>query len=387
MGRSLLARSRAPAACAALAAALAGCTAAGSSGPTVGGKTLAIYLGAPASLASNSRAQDVVDAAKLAFRQQQSQVSAYHVELFPLTADKLSSNARQAIGDTTHAIAYVGEVLPGGSGDSIGITNSQDLLQVSATDTAAALTQKTPAVPDSPNKYYESLSTYGRTFARVVPTTVQEAKALVTQMRSAGVSSLYVTGDASAYGRTIALSVRNAASAAGISVAPSQTGAGGVFFGGGSASAATASFNQAVASDPKVKLFAPSALDDDAFAAGLSPAAQRALFVSAPGVLPHQLAKAEPTFVSAFRTTYGHAPSTQAIFGYEAMSAVLAVLHEAESSANNRQTVVKDFFAIRNRGFLGTSYSIDAHGDTSIAPYVIEHVKASKLVPFRAIQG
>jgi hypothetical protein len=35
---------------------------------------------------------------------------------------------------------------------------------------------------------------------------------------------------------------------------------------------------------------------------------------------------------------------------------------------------------------LGT-YSIDHNGDTSIAPFVIERVKASKLVPVKAIQA
>jgi hypothetical protein len=387
VGRSLLARSRALAACAALAAAVAGCTASGSSGPTVNGKSLTVYLSAPASLASDPRAQDVADAEKLAFQQQQGQVTAYHVQLTALSADKVSDNARQAIGDTAHAIAYVGEVRPGDSADSIGINNAQDLLQVSATDTAAELTQRTPAVSNSPNKYYESLSTYGRTFARVVPTTALEARALVAQMQSLGVKSLYMTGDSSAYGRTIALEVRNAASAGGISVATSQPAADAVFFGGRSPSDATSTFDRAVSSDPRVKLFAPSALNDEAFVGGLSPAAQKALYVTTPGLLPKQLSTSAPTFVSDFRTAYGHPPSPEAILGYEAMSAVLAVLREAASSANNRQTVVKDFFAIRNRSSPLGSYSINHNGDTSIAPFVIEHVRASKLVPFKAIQA
>ena len=121
-----------------------------------------------------------------------------------LTHNKISDNARQAIGDTGHAIAYLGEVLPGASADSIGITNAQGLLQVSPTDTAAELTQKVPTVPNSPNKFYESLGTYGRTFARVVPTTKVEAVALVHEMQLRGVKSVFVTDDGSEYGRTVA---------------------------------------------------------------------------------------------------------------------------------------------------------------------------------------
>jgi branched-chain amino acid transport system substrate-binding protein len=385
VGTSLLARSRALAACAALVAGIAGCTAAGSSAPTLTGKTLTIYLSAPSSLASDQQAQDVVNAEKLAFGKLQGQVTAYRLKLTVLTHDKVSDNARQAIGDTGHAIAYLGEVRPGDSADSLGITNAQDLLQVSPTDTAAALTQKTPAVPKSPTKYYESLSTYQRTFARVVPTTSVEASALVHEMQLRGVKSVYVTGDGSEYGRTAADEVRKNATGA-VTAAPSSTTAGAVFFGGANQSQAARTFNQLTAGNPKLKLFAPSALDDDAFVASLSPAARRNLYVSAPGLLPHQLAAAAGTFQADFRSAYGHVPATQAIFGYEAMSAVLAVLHEAGSSANNRKTVVHDFFGIKNRSSPLGTYSINANGDTSLGPpaFVIEHVTGPRLVAFQA---
>ena len=63
------------------------------------------------------------------------------------------------------------------------------------------------------------------------------------------------------------------------------------------------------------------------------------------------------------------------------MSAVLAVLHEAGTSANNRGTVQKDFFAIRNRASVLGTYSINVNGDTSLAPFVISRVKSGQLVP------
>jgi hypothetical protein len=387
VGSRLVARGRPLAAwaCAALVAVgVAGCTAAGTSSPSISGKTLTIYVSAPASLASDPQAQDVVNAEKLAFQQLQGQVTAYKVRLRVLTHNKASDNARQAIGDTGSAIAYLGEVLPGASADTIGITNATDLLQVTPTDTAAALTQKTPAVVNSPTRYYESLSTYNRTFARVVPTTALEAKALVAQMQTLGVKSVYVAGDGSEYGRTVALEVRTAASP-GVTAATSQTGADAVFFAGSSQSEATRVFDQAAAADPKVKLLGPSALDDDAFVAGLSPAAQRNLYISAPGLLPKQLAATGASFASSFKSAYGHAPATEAVFGYEAMSAVLAVLHEAGTSVNNRTTVIHDFFAISNRPSPLGSYSINKDGDTNIGPFVIERAKASKLVPFKSL--
>jgi branched-chain amino acid transport system substrate-binding protein len=364
----------------------AGCTAAGSSAPNLTGKTLSIYVSAPASPSADPQAQDVLDAERLAFQQLKGQVTAYQLNLNVLTHQTLSDNARQAIGDTGHAIAYLGEVLPGDSADTIGITNAQELLQVSPTDTAVELTQQTSAVPGAPKRYYESFGTYGQTFARVVPTTKVEATALVDEMRSLGVRSVYVTDDGSAYGRAVALAVRTAA-APGITVASSSGSADAAFFGGSSVSGATKAFQTAVAANPKLKLFAPSALNNDALVAGLSAAARRNLYVSAPGLLPKQLASAAPTFVSDFRTAYGHAPSVEAIFGYEAMSAVLVAVRQAGPSANNRKTVINDFLAIRNQSSPLGTYSIDANGDTSLgaSAFVIERVEASKLVASKAI--
>ncbi|HEY1592756.1 MAG TPA: hypothetical protein VGF81_13255 [Solirubrobacteraceae bacterium] len=385
MRGSLLARGRVIGACAALAAAVAGCTTNGSAAPALSGKTLSVYISAPASLASDQEAQDVIDAERLAFGQLQGQITAYKLKLVVLTHNKISDNARQAIGDTGHAIAYLGEVLPGASADSIGINNAQGLLQVSPTDTAAELTQKVPTVPNSPTKFYESLGTYGRTFARVVPATNVEAVALVHEMQLQGVKSVFVTDDGSQYGRTVASEVRNNATGS-LTTASSMSSADAVFFGGSDRTAATKTFDQATASNPTIKLFAPSALDNDGFATSLSTVAQKNMYVSAPGLMPKQLATAGGTFLTDFRSAYGRVPTTQAIFGWEAMSAVLAVIHEAGSGANNRSTVVHDFSKIKNRSSPLGTYSINQNGDTSLGPaaFAIEHLRGTKLVAIQA---
>ena len=75
------------------------------------------------------------------------------------------------------------------------------------------------------------------------------------------------------------------------------------------------------------------------------------------------------------------------IFGYEAMSAVLAVLREAGSAANNRSTVVHAFLAIKNRQSVLGTYSMNSSGDTSIAPFVFSRLQQGKLVPFAQVQG
>jgi hypothetical protein len=256
MASGLLARRRVLTACLCLAGALGmgagGCGAAGTNAVTVSGKTLTIYLSAPRSLSADPQAQDVIDAERLAFNQLKGEVQDFTLRLRVVTAKKVSDNARAAIKDTT-AIAYLGEVQPGSSTDSLGITNAQDVLQVSPAAAASV-----------PEKDFESFSTYSRTFA---------------------------------------------------SMAPSQ--------------------------------------DPQALLAG----------------------SAGKAFVDDFHGSYGHAPSTQAVFGYLATAAVLKALHNAGSAANNRGTVHDRFFALKHVPLLigsagpqlGT-YTVNAGGTVTITP-------------------
>jgi branched-chain amino acid transport system substrate-binding protein len=376
----------------AVSALLAGCTAApAGSSVSVSGKTLTVYIAAPPASQIDARAQDVLDAEELAFKLQRGTVSGFTVADKVLNGAKPSDNARTAIQDQT-TIAYLGEILPGTSADSLGILNDQDVLTLGPTDTAVELTQSTPAVPGAPDKYYEARGTYGSTFARVVPTTALEAKAIVSELAAEKIAKAYLTDDGQHYGAALARAVRQAAgstvsiaSGAPTARAVATSGAQAVVYATGSAPAAKTLFDAVAAANPSTKLFAPSALDDSAFAASLSPAASAALRVSSPGFTPGALTATGRGFETAFQSTYGHAPSPQAIFGYEAMSALLSVLHEAGTSANNRTTVVKDFLAIHNRNSVLGTYSINANGDTSLAPFVISRVKSGQLVPFRFV--
>jgi branched-chain amino acid transport system substrate-binding protein len=362
--------------------AIAGCTSngSGSSAVTVTGKTLTIYVSnAPASQPQVAR--DVVAAERLAFQQGESSFGGFTVQM-KIVSGKISDQARTAIQDKT-AIAYLGEVVPHSSYASLGITNALDLLQVSPTDNALELTQASPVVSGSPDTYYESKGSYGQTFARVVATSAHEAKAQVQEMRALGVTKLYVTSDGGPYGAAIANVVKQDAAGA-ISVVGSLSGADGAFYGGSSPAAAARFFQSAAAANPALKLFAPSALADPTIAPGLG---SGHLYLSAPGFLKADLTPEGSQFVSQFATTYGRAPVPQAIFGYEAMSAVLAVLHKAGTAANNRSTVVSDFLSLKNRQSVLGTYSMSSSGDISIAPFVFSRIQQGKLVPFAQVQG
>lgn len=381
------------AACAAVVAlALAGCSTAsnGTSSVSADGHTLTIYMSAPTDYASNPQQADTIRAEQLAFDQDAHSVTAYTLRMQLITAGELSAHARQAISNTG-AIAYIGELAPGDSEQTAGITEAQDLLQVSPTDTALELTQPTPVVPTGRPKYFlESTGTYGKTFARIVPSSAVEAKATVAEMKQLGVTSLTITADGSYYGQAIAQAVRLAAPAAGISITTSRSTAGAIFYGGTSAGAAATAFMSDAQANPTAKLFGPSALDTPALTAALT-TPPASLYISTPGVLSSAQPPAYATFAAAFQAKYGHAPASGAAFGYESMAAVINVIAGLGHNGNNRGSVVRKFFHLTNRASAVGTYSINpsgnGQGDSSLTSFVFNKLKNGALKPVASAQG
>jgi ABC-type branched-subunit amino acid transport system substrate-binding protein len=354
-----------------------------SSNVTISGGTLAIYLSEPADLSANPVAQDIVHAEQMAFAAHSKEVTDYRLALVQVHARTLSDNARTAIIDP-RTVAYVGELGPGQSDDTVGITNALALLQVSPTDNALELSDHTPAVSGGPKSYFESWSNYGRTFARLVPSGADEAKVQVAEMKSLGVSRLYVGDDGSDYGRALADAVRSDARSAGLTIESSiGEEVNGYFYAARSPASAAHFFNHVASMSPTAKLFGPSSLNSSAFTTALSSSVHN-LYVSIPGFLPKDLPAAGRSFVTAFRTAYGHAPNVEAVFGYEAMSALLHVLASEGHKADNRTTIVSGFMHQRKvQSVLGT-YSIDGAGNTDLRAFVFARMRGGRLVPFTA---
>lgn len=370
------------------ALAIAGCTANGSSSSsssavTIAGNTLSIYLSEPGDIASNPVAQDIVHAEQMAFSGHAKEVSDYHLRLKTAHYQTLSDNARAAITDSS-TIAYLGELAPGASDGTVGITNTLDVLQVSPTDNALELSQDTPAVSGGPKSYFESWSTYKRTFARVVPSAAEEARAQVAEMKALGVTKLYVHDDGSDYGAAIADAVRSAAQTAGLTLNP-YIGEedNGYFYGAASPAHAAKFFNHIASMAPTAKLFGSSSLNSSAFTSAISGSVHN-LYVSIPGYLPKDLPSLGKSFVSDFKAAYHHAPNVEAIFGFEAMSALLRVLAHEGKNANDRTDVVAAFLKQSKVPSVLGSYSIDSAGDTSLDAFVFARLRGGKLVPFAA---
>jgi ABC-type branched-subunit amino acid transport system substrate-binding protein len=372
-----------------LALLLAGCSAggttAGASSVTASGQTLKIYAGVP-DAAGDPGELDVFHAEQLALRQDASQVTHFKLSLVEESDPKVSDDARAAIRDSG-AIAYLGEIEPGSSAASVGITSALDLLQVSPSDTSIELTQSTPAAPGAPKNLLEGFSSYGRTFARVCGTTRQEAVDLAGAIAARGVRTLYLTTDGSVYGRALALEFATAA-AGKLTVRqgpPTVTGftgsgAAGMLLAANTPSLAETLLPAVASADPRAALFAPSGLYDLSLARALGGRVKR-LFVSVPGFTAPAMSGAARTFAGQFSAAYGHAPDPRAVFGYEAMSALVSVLAKAGAAANDREVVVKDFFAIKNRSSALGTYSITGSGDSTIAPFLLTQLRGGALTP------
>jgi branched-chain amino acid transport system substrate-binding protein len=101
----------------------------------------------------------------------------------------VEAGAERAVDDPT-AIAYVGEVDPGASAVSLPVTNRAGLLQVSPTDGLTSLTTEPPGRPRAgPERYYPEGK---RTFERMVPTDLRVADAMLERVPPAAGRSVAV---------------------------------------------------------------------------------------------------------------------------------------------------------------------------------------------------
>ena len=86
-------------------------------------------------------------------------------------------------------------------------------------------------------------------------------------------------------------------------------------------------------------------------------------------------------FLAAYARRFG-APEPPAIFGYEAMSLMLAAISDVTDHGRKtavRAKIAEAIFAMRRRqGVLGT-YGIDPNGDTTLRRYAIYKIARGRL--------
>jgi branched-chain amino acid transport system substrate-binding protein len=386
---------------------IAGCGASKHKGTTVpSGTTLTIYSSLPFSGPRRRDALDIRDAEQMALREHGDRVGKYtirYISLDDASAKKkgwdpnaTSANARTASQDQT-TIAYLGDLDSGASAISIPVTNAVGILQVSPGSTAVGLTQGGPgADKGEPDKYYPTAM---RTFGRVMPSDSVQGAVAARYMADKGCTELYILHDAELFdGDGLAEVVAATAPAAGIQVLgedviePGATdlgkqakevrtsGADCVFFGSVAADRAGPAIEAIHAAVPGAKLFAPAQLATHAFVSSLSSGAQAVTYLTSPTLPPKLTPAAGRRFAAAFAAANHHAPSADAVFGYEAMQAVLASIRDAGKKGAQNQAVIKAFLALHDRQSALGTYSIDKRGDTTLTQFAGYRVRDGRLV-------
>jgi branched-chain amino acid transport system substrate-binding protein len=366
-------------------------------GGPVPGSRLTIYSSMPLEGPDRDISVDVVRAERLALREHGGRAGRYAIQLVSLDAAtpkaaewdpaQISKNARLAAKDPD-TIAYVGELHSGSSAISIPLLNEAGILEVSPLDTAMELTTRTLAIAGSPLKYYPNLQKVGRTFARVVPNDRVQADALALYMRQEGVERLAILTDDDTNGLPLAATVKASAKAAGITVVPDEdpidahakdqseraakiaaTGADAVFFVGSTRPGVVQLWRALSLAEPSLQLYAPGAVVDAPFIAAIG-SARGETRVTRPPLALSDYPPASRRFLASFRGVYGYTPAPDALYGYEAMRAVLDAIDRGEAAAGNaaltRPDVVRAFFRTRARGTVLGDYDIDPSGDTSL---------------------
>jgi branched-chain amino acid transport system substrate-binding protein len=222
-------------------------------------------------------------------------------------------------------------------------------------------------------------------------------------MRALGVHSVYVLDDQNPFQAPLAALVAADAERDGISVAGRdslpvagasvftgevekimRTGAQAVFFAGGPDPGAIDLWRAMHAADPRLVLLGSSALLSESFTAAIGPA-QGSTFLTSPVLSIGSYPPAAARMLSDYRRHFGGGPGPYALYGYEAMSVVLAAIRRAGARANNRQAVIESFFATRNRASVLGSYSVLSDGETTLSRYGVDRVQNGRAVFYRAI--
>ena len=386
------------------------------------GTRLTIYASAPFEGPDRAVAADVGRAELLALAQTHGRIGRYRVRLVTLDAatvkaggwdpSQISQNARRAAGDPT-TVAYIGELDNNSSAISIPLLNEAGILEVSPLDTAMALTTRSRAVAGSPQRYYPKLPETGRTFARIVPNDRAQAAALVRYMGDEGVRRAALLVDEDTTALALADVVRSEARGAGIAIVDDESVDPGardhqdlverlralhpdaVLYAGGARNTrvrvgAERLWRELAAADPELKLFAPDALVDPRFLKAIGTAGKET-YVTRPVLALRAYPPAARHFARTFARRYGAPPPPEALYGYEAMRAVLAAVRSAVRTAGDarltRAAVVRAFFAGRaGDGVLGP-FAIDPRGDTSLTTYGAYRVVGGQLRYERALAG
>ncbi len=372
------------------------------------GSQLTIYSSLPLQGPEGSISQQIVGGEKLALSDAQGHVGRFTVNYVSLDDSNTTTgqwdpgvtaaNAKAAAQDPT-TIAYLGDFNSGATAVSLPLTNAAGILQVSPASPYVGLTSSFDANQGEPERFY---LTGKRTFGRIAPGDTVQAAAQVALLRRLGVHKLYLVADQDPFDTPLAAIVQGDAEHAGIKVvgddtitiAPSssftgevkkisESGAQAVFVSATATEEAAELWRELHAAAPQLSLLASATMNNSVFTSHLR-AAESATFIGSP-VLPINLYPLSARRVlSEYRRHFATAGEAYALYGYEAMSIVLAAIRAAGNNGDDRQAVIDKFFATHERHSVLGVHSIRSNGETTLSTYAIDRLANGAPVFWRA---
>jgi branched-chain amino acid transport system substrate-binding protein len=390
------------------AVALGGCAGQpNTAGDTVSGDVLRVYASQPLSGALAPEAQAIVRGERLALEHAGGRVGKWRIDYRTLDdADPVtglwapgvvSANARRAAQDDK-TIAYLGEMGTGASAVSIPILNETGILVVSPTDSVAGFTRKEGAAPGEPDKYYP---TKKRNFARLVPPDDVQSAALLQLLQDAGAKRLFVVHDQKLYGQGISRAVARGAPGKGIEVVKVQgvdvndddparlaadvaaTEADAFLYSGEPSPRVPALYGAVAGAAPRARLLGTYTQVNDAFTRALAPGLT--VTATAPWLELKAYGAAAQRVAKDYRTRYREVMPTVALYGYEAMRALLEAIRRSGKKGNDRAKVVDRMHKAHARDSVLGTYSIDRKGDVSTKVYGAYRVRGGRLSFLRVL--
>lgn len=393
----------------AFAPALAGCGGVGTSPASQSiGNQLTIYSSLPLQGPSAAISRQIVGGEKLALADAGGHVGRFTISYAlrddssatsgEWNPDVTAANAKAAAQDPT-TIAYLGDFNSGATAISLPLTNAAGILQVSPASPYVGLTSSLDAGQGEPERFYLAGK---RTFGRVAPGDPAQAAAQVALMRSLGIHSVYAIADQDPFDAPLAQILAGDAHRAGIAVKGADTiailpgsnfsgevakvaesGAQAVFISATATTEASYLMHLLHAAAPHLLLLASSTMLNPVFTAHLG-AAEAATFVGSP-VLATRLYPASAQRVLAdYGRRFASAGEPYALYGYEAMSVVLAAIRGAGARGDDRQAVIGRFFTTHDRHSVLGVYSMQSNGETTLSSYAIDRLAGGAPVFWRA---
>ena len=84
--------------------------------------------------------------------------------------------------------------------------------------------------------------------------------------------------------------------------------------------------------------------------------------------------------------TFGAEGGAYSLYGYEAMTLVLDAIRAAGARGDDRQTVIDNVFATKDRNSVIGRYSIEASGETTLPSYGVDRVAEGRPVYYRTLK-